>query len=85
MPRYNDAPVSPEKIKLINEMLNDPVVGQLWKEYTMLGQPEQQSANSLIKKRVDTFHAYAVARDAYLGLPPLTIKPIQGTHQRYRM
>ena len=85
MPRYNDAPVSPEKIQMINDLLNDPIVGQLWKEYVLTGQPAVDSHRALIKTREEAFQRYAIARDKYLGLPPLKIQGVQGTHAKYRV
>ena len=83
--KLTNAPVTPEKIEIIQNMLNDPIVGELWREFVMLGQPQVETAKSLLKKRENAFALYAAARDAFLGLPPLTIQPVQGTHQRFRM
>ena len=82
--RFNDAPVSPEKINLIINLLNDPEVNLLWREFVMLGQPVVDSHKSLLKQREEAFQRYAKARDKFLGLPPLVIEPVQGTQSRYR-
>jgi len=58
--------VHPEKIQLVNDMLNDKVVGGYWNEFVRLG-----SHGGTFKQREDVFQQYADARDKYLGLKPL--------------
>lgn len=69
MARYNDAPVSPEKIQLITDMLNDPIVGEAWNQYQSLTAATSGASVSLIKARFKAWHNYVLLRDQFLGLP----------------
>lgn len=73
--KYKD-PVHPEKIKLIQEMLADPIVNELWLKFVNLGH-----GFGNIKARDKAFQEYCHFRDKYLGLPPLQIQGIQGTNR----
>jgi hypothetical protein len=84
MPRYNNSPVQPEKIQLIYDLLNDPIVKDAWRRFVMLGQPQHGSNGTIYKEREKAFTEYATARDKFLGLPPLIVPSVQGTHNRYR-
>lgn len=84
-PRYNTAPVPREKIQLIQDMLNDPTVGELWQIYIQMGQPQNGASSALLKAREKAWNHYCIARDKFLGLPPLVVPSMQGTINRYRM
>jgi hypothetical protein len=75
--RYDTSPVHPEKINLIKNMLNDPIINELWLKFIHLG-----SIKASYKERERVFQEYCHFRDLYLGLPPLIITPIQGTHRK---
>lgn len=81
MPRFNDAPVTKEKIQLITDLLNSPVVNELYLKFASM---PTSIDFKLIKQREDAFQAYAIARDEFLGLKPLKIEAVQGTHKRYQ-
>lgn len=78
MSRYNNSPVDPLKIQLVHDMLSSPLVNALWLEFVHLG----TVPNVNYKLRDKAFNNYATARDAFLGLKPLVITPIQGSHKR---
>jgi hypothetical protein len=73
MARFNDAPVTPEKIQLIHDLLSDPIVGEAWKQYTSLTQAQVGSSNTLIKARFKAWHNYVLLRDQFLGLPTTNV------------
>lgn len=70
-PRYNTAPVHPEKIQLIQSMLNSPLVKQAWDRLQALPHPEHSSERALREQRKKTWDEYCFYRDQFLGLPPL--------------
>lgn len=71
IPRYNNTPISPEKINLIHELMNDPEVKEAWRVYTMLNQATSVNDRALLKARYTAWHHYVLARDKFLGLPTL--------------
>lgn len=73
--------VHPEKVKLIESMLADPIVNELWLKFVNLGLPNP-SNTALIKAREIAWNEYCYFRDQYLGLPPLVVPHIQGTNRR---
>lgn len=75
--RFNDDHVAIEKINLIKNLLSDPVVGECWNRFVRLGE-----INATPKEREIAFQEYCHFRDQFLGLPPLVITPIQGTHRK---
>lgn len=75
--KYNDDHVPAEKIKLINDLLSDPIVNETWCRYVRLGE-----INASVSEREKAFQEYCHFRDLFLGLPPLKITPIQGTHRK---
>jgi len=76
MARFNTAPVQPEKIQLIKDLLNDAIVGDYYHQWLRL-----KSSNAHIQIINKAFTEYAIARDRWLGLPPLVIQGIQGTNR----
>lgn len=84
MKKYTNEPVSPEKIKFIHSVLNEPEVKEAWKRFIDLGQPYQSAPAKVYQERQRAFDAYCKARDAFLGLPPLKLIGVQQTHARYR-
>lgn len=66
----------PEKINLVKNMLNDPIVNELWLKFIHLG-----NIKANYKEREVAFQEYCHFRDKYLGLPPLRIEGIQGTNR----
>ena len=69
--KYNNYVAQPEKIALIHNMLNDTVVGDYYNRWLKLA-----FEHNTFKKREEAFHAYAKARDLYLGLKPLVLPMI---------
>lgn len=69
MVRYNNAPVPPDKIQLIQDLLNDPHVKEAWLQYTRLNEIASNSAKSHVKARMEAWHNYVLLRDQFLGLP----------------
>jgi hypothetical protein len=85
LPKFNTQPVPEERIAKIQEMLNDPIVGEAWHQFVNLGQPHNHMLSiSQIKLRDKAWAEYARLRDEYLKLPPLSIPIMQGTQARYR-
>lgn len=85
MYRYNTQTVPQDRIDMINEMLNDPIVGEAWSQFVKLGQPHNQGLSmGQIKARDKAWIEYCVVRDQYLKLPPLSVPYVQGTQNRYR-
>jgi hypothetical protein len=85
LPKYNTAPVPEEKIQKIQEMLNDPIVGEAWKQFVNLGgELHGTMTMNQINAREIAWNEYVRLRDDYLKLPPLSIPAMQGTHLRYR-
>ena len=81
MGRFNDAPVTKEKIQLITDLLNDPTVNYYWLKF--INMPTGLDFK-LIKARWMAFQEYTFYRDKFLGLKPLKIEAVQGTHKRYQ-
>jgi len=81
MPRFNDAPVPMAKVQLIQDMLLNSIVGQLWDYYVNLGHPVTIPE---FRERNIAWHNYIAARDAHLGLPPLKIEGVV-TNYRSRL
>ena len=78
MSRYDKTPVQPEKIQLIHELLNDMVVGDYYRQWLRL-----KAANAHVQLINRAFQEYAIARDKWLGLPPLSnTKEIQNNRVR---
>lgn len=75
MSKFKD-PVHPEKIKLIQNLLNDPIVKECWDRYVNLG-----VLNASFVQREKAFQEYCHFRDLYLGLPPVKLEGIQGTNK----
>lgn len=72
-----DTHVDPNKIALIQGMLSSPAVKPFYDSWVALG-----NANASAKLREDAFTLYAQARDMFLGLPPLKIIGVQGSHNK---
>jgi hypothetical protein len=77
MAKYNDSPVHPEKIKMINEMLQTEPINELWLKFVNLG-----NYGGTVKEREKAFQEYCHFRDLHLGLKPLVIVPIHSEHKR---
>lgn len=56
--------VDQQKINLVESILTDPIVGPLWEKYLSL------QHKSLMQREI-AWNEYCVARDKFLGLPPL--------------
>jgi hypothetical protein len=83
--RFNTQPVPQDKIDTINNMLQDPIVGEAWDIFVSLGQPHNQMLSmNQIRAREKAWQEYCVVRDKYLNLPPLSVPYVQGTQNRYR-
>lgn len=76
--RFNTAPVSPEKIQLIHDLLNDSHVKEAWLNYTRLNDIGTNSSKSAIKARMEAWHNYVLLRDQFLGLPTTNTYFLQG-------
>lgn len=77
MKKFDAAPVSDLKIQLIKDLLNNPVVNELWLQFIHLG-----NHGGSAKEREKVFQEYAHFRDMFLGLPALKLQPIQSEHRR---
>ena len=67
--RYNTAPVPPDKINLIHELMNDPHVKEAWEQYIKLNDIASNSSRTHVKARMEAWHNYVLLRDQFLGLP----------------
>lgn len=79
MSKFDNSPVQPLKIQMINDILSHPTVSYYYHEWLRL----KQIAAPL--KDIDTaFRTYAKHRDIVGGLAPLVAIPdTQSTNKRY--
>lgn len=77
--RYNNAPVPELKIKMIEELLQSHPVNEMWLKFVKLG-----NSSGNWKEREKAFGEYCIYRDLFLGLPPLIVPSVQGSHTRFR-
>lgn len=77
--RFNDAPVPELKIKMINDLLQSKFVNESWLKFVYLG-----NHGGTFKERDKAFNEYCYFRDLQLGLPPLIVPHVQGSHSVFR-
>jgi hypothetical protein len=77
--RFDSAPVSELKIQMINDLLQSHPVNELWLKFVNLG-----NSSGNYKEREKVFGEYCIYRDLFLGLPPLNVPSVQGSHTKFR-
>jgi hypothetical protein len=78
-PRYNNAPVPELKIKMINDMLQSKLVNE-----TYLKLKHLRDYGGTHKEIEIAWKEYCHFRDLHLGLPPLVVPSVQGSHSVFR-
>lgn len=74
-PRYNTAPVPPDKVKLIQDLMSDPFVAIAWHNYTTIPVLDYSTTKSIRLAKEVAWAQYCKERDRFLGLPPRSNDP----------